>query len=334
MKIRIDQVDTLEDSLGHSTGCGPWIGILLVDEHGGRVAGEQYRLLPAAGSEIVASLDKKGVARYDELDPADAKTCRFTFTKLDRDAWYENDGEPTDTPIGEDDATRAHEVKRGECLTMIAAAAGFYWGTIWDAPQNAKLKEERGDPNTLLEDDVVHIPEPRENELELETRALHKFVKRGIPAELRIQLLEGDAPQVDVDYTIEVEGPKGTIKHEGKTDENGMIVVPIAPDAFRAALTVGPDGATEDVEVELGELPPTGTTAGIQARLRNLGHFQGDLTDEVDEATQEALRSFQAAHGLDTTGEADEATTDLLASIHDQVSVANEESDEEIPVAV
>ncbi|MBX9601321.1 MAG: type VI secretion system tip protein VgrG [Bryobacteraceae bacterium] len=61
-----------------------WVEIKLVDEEGNPVPGEMYAI--TLGDETIASgtLDEKGFARVDHIDPGQV---RITFPNLDKDAW-------------------------------------------------------------------------------------------------------------------------------------------------------------------------------------------------------------------------------------------------------
>jgi type VI secretion system secreted protein VgrG len=62
-----------------------WIEIKLVDEDGKPVPGEPYQITLPDGSTIAdGTLDEKGFARVDNIDPG---TCKVTFPNLDEDAW-------------------------------------------------------------------------------------------------------------------------------------------------------------------------------------------------------------------------------------------------------
>jgi hypothetical protein len=61
-----------------------WIEIELVDEEGMPVAGEAYEITVPDGTVEKGTLDGKGFARVDGIDPG---TCKITFPKLDKDAW-------------------------------------------------------------------------------------------------------------------------------------------------------------------------------------------------------------------------------------------------------
>ena len=62
-----------------------WIEIKLVDQAGKPVPGEPYQITLPDGTTIAdGTLDEKGFARVDNIDPG---TCKVTFPNLDKDAW-------------------------------------------------------------------------------------------------------------------------------------------------------------------------------------------------------------------------------------------------------
>ena len=62
-----------------------WIEIELVDEEGQPVPGEPYKITLPDGTTVAdGTLDEKGFARVDGIDPG---TCKVTFPNLDKDAW-------------------------------------------------------------------------------------------------------------------------------------------------------------------------------------------------------------------------------------------------------
>ena len=62
-----------------------WIEIMLVNEEKKPVPGQRYRItLPDGATVAEGTLDGKGLARVDGIDPG---SCKVTFPDLDQDAW-------------------------------------------------------------------------------------------------------------------------------------------------------------------------------------------------------------------------------------------------------
>jgi len=61
-----------------------WIEIEMVDEEDNPVPGERYEITVPDGSVASGTLDSKGFARIDGIDPG---TCQITFSELDKEAW-------------------------------------------------------------------------------------------------------------------------------------------------------------------------------------------------------------------------------------------------------
>lgn len=61
-----------------------WIEIAMVDQEGNPVAGEAYKVTVPGGAIITGTLNEKGRARIDGIDPGTAKVI---FPDIDKDAW-------------------------------------------------------------------------------------------------------------------------------------------------------------------------------------------------------------------------------------------------------
>lgn len=61
-----------------------WIEIELVGQDSKPIAGEAYRVITPEGTEASGTLDEKGFARVDGIQPG---TCKVSFPNLDKDAW-------------------------------------------------------------------------------------------------------------------------------------------------------------------------------------------------------------------------------------------------------
>ncbi len=62
-----------------------WIEIVLTDKDGNPIAGEAYRIiLPDGETAASGTLDDKGMARVEGIDPG---SCKVTFPNLEKQAW-------------------------------------------------------------------------------------------------------------------------------------------------------------------------------------------------------------------------------------------------------
>lgn len=199
-------------------------------------------------------------------------------------------------------------VKQGDCIFSIAFEQGFFPDTIWNHPNNADLKKMRKDPSVLLPGDTVFVPDKQLKEVSKPTNEVHKFRCKNTPKILSIQIVRMNKPIRNMDYKLDIDG----VVKEGKTDSEGWLKQPIAPNANLAKLILA-DGV--EYELSLGYLDPIDKISGIQGRLHNLGYYDGDITDELNGETKEALEIFQRSHDLEVTGAPDEKTKALLVRL-------------------
>jgi hypothetical protein len=221
-----------------------------------------------------------------------------------RSLGHDSDSKPAFCGSGTIEFMKQHTVADGDCLTSIGAHYGFSVDTIWNLAGNASLKDKRKDPNTLVPGDVVVIPDRSEKVVACETAKTHRFVLSAASAIFRLQLFEDEKPIASQDFELKI----GSTTYSGKTDDQGLMEVTIPCTASEGVLTVGPDKT--QFELRFGHLQPVSEPQGLLSRLHNLG-FHG--------AREEALCAFQKRFGLEVTGEADQATQDKLAEIHDTV---------------
>jgi len=212
-------------------------------------------------------------------------------------------------PVGQGD----YVVKPGDCISSIAKETGHFWETIWTDPGNSELKEVRKDPNVLLPEDRVTIPE-KEPKLEPGgTEMRHRFVRKGEPAGLRLRVLVEGAPVAEAPYTLEVAGQ--TI--EDITGVDGMIEAAIPGDARRGKLKVRWRGTLLEYDLSLGRVDPIDTVSGVQQRLNNLGYTCGGADGVFGPRTKSALTRFQRDNEISNpTGEPDGATREKLKEKH------------------
>jgi N-acetylmuramoyl-L-alanine amidase len=209
-----------------------------------------------------------------------------------------------------------HVVKDGDCIASLAAQYGFADGkTIWDHPDNAALKQLRADPNQLHPGDEVTIPDRKPKTLSLAADKKHKIVVKRPMRLLRIKFLDADGEPLKGPYKLTA----GTLVREGQLDGDGVLQEQLPPDVVEAEVEI--DGVVRAVHI--GHLNPMRDTAdggitGAQARLANLGYAPGAVDGDAGPKTRAAIAAFQEAHGLEPTGELDDATIAKLESEHAQ----------------
>jgi N-acetylmuramoyl-L-alanine amidase len=200
-----------------------------------------------------------------------------------------------------------HVVQQGESIRSITAAAGLHWETVWNHPKNQQLRWARKDPNVLLPGDRVFVPDLEIREESGQTEQRHKFRVKGTRVMLDLVLKDQDKPRADEHYTLTLDD--GTT-FSGTTDGNGGIRRRIPVRAKSGVLIVGP---TDDrYELKLSHIDPIDALSGVQGRLNNLGFWCGEPDGTMNSRTQAAIQSFQKKHGLEISGQVDQATRDKL----------------------
>lgn len=199
-------------------------------------------------------------------------------------------------------------VREGECISSIAFDTGHHWETIWDDAGNAELRENRSSPNTLLQQDLVHVPDLRRKEDTGATEMRHRFRRLGMPEKFRLRLCTFNDPRANLSYTLIIDG----VHYDGVTDGDGRIEQFIPPDARRGKLIISED---EQYDFQLGALDPVTEEAGMKARLVNLNYLESEDVDDEEEY-RAALQEFQRKQELPATGEADEATQQKMMTVH------------------
>ena len=206
-----------------------------------------------------------------------------------------------------------HTVSQGECMVSIADRYGFFWQTLWNHPQNAALKQSRKDASTLYPGDIVFVPEKRIKRITRPTTKRHRFRVKGVPAKLRLRILEGGEPRTGEPYSIVIDG----VTRSGVIGAGGFVEISIPPGAQTGKLIVGHPDEAEEYDLKLGCLDPLDEITGIQARLGNIGFYNGPVDGMESEELRNAMKLFQGSVGLRPTGKLDADTRESLAREHD-----------------
>jgi N-acetylmuramoyl-L-alanine amidase len=187
-----------------------------------------------------------------------------------------------DVPVG----TGNYEVKQGECLYSIAAQHGFFWETLWQASENSELRSKRADPGLLYPGDLVFLPERQLKEESAAAGQRHSFRWRGVPAQVKVRLLDNGVPCANTAWKANVSG----VWVEGSTDGDGLLKLTLSPGCEKVLLRLQ-NG--REFHLALRQLDPVDTTTGVQARLNNLGYWCGTVDGVQGPLTTKALKEFQ-----------------------------------------
>jgi hypothetical protein len=191
---------------------------------------------------------------------------------------------------------KIHKVRQGECLSSIASQYGLMsWRSLYEHPDNERLRALRDNPNIILPGDHIVIPDPSVKSISGPTDALHSYRVKGEPTYLRLNLLldlfgEGSIGK----YVLEVEGMKEPI--EGELGEKGAIDVPILPRSSSAKLSLFDSTSGQCIhtaELKIGDLDPIETLSGVQARLNALRFDCGKVDGVWGKKTELTVRRFQ-----------------------------------------
>lgn len=194
-----------------------------------------------------------------------------------------------------------YTAKQGDCIHSIAFEKGFFPDTLWNHADNKSLKDLRKDPHVLLPGDVVSIPDKRLKEVSKPAESRHRFRRKGVPKEMRVQLIEGTEPVKNTLCKIKVLERE----FEATSDGDGWLKIPIPPNA--GLVTVRLPGGQE-FELMLGNLDPVDQITGVQGRLHSLGYYEGPIDGQLSPATKDALKAFKAARGLPVSSAIDDQT--------------------------
>src|SRR5439155_14677296 len=141
------------------------------------------------------------------------------------------------------------------------------------------------------------VPDIRVKEEPGVTGQTHTFRLKGVPVKLRFRLSDFDgSPRPGERYTLTVDGDK----RGGVTDDEGELAEVIPPMAKKAKLEIA--STREEYEFDQGFMNPVDYASGVQARLKNLGYYKGEITGSMDNETRAAIRRFQRENGQEETG--------------------------------
>lgn len=204
---------------------------------------------------------------------------------------------------------REYVVRPGDCIASIAATARTTVAALWDLAENAELRELRKDPYVLAEGDRVMVPHADGSTHTLQTNLRHVFRRQATHTDFRVKARHNGKPRANLGFRLVLDGDEATAI-EGTSDDEGVVRARIPASAQRGVIEFA-DGRGALV-FQLGALDPIDTLAGVQGRLRNLGHYLQSVDGELGPFTARALRNFQRVSGIAVTGLPDDPTIAAL----------------------
>lgn len=211
---------------------------------------------------------------------------------------------------------KPYVIKQGDYLLKLSHTLGFNHDKVWNDGKNAKLKEERKNPNMLQAGDIVFIPDEPKKKLRLNKEETNAFVAKVPTVTISIVVAEDSEPLKDATYVVEGLGDDTELKTDGK----GTATFP-APVHAREVVLFFKEKKLR-LKIGIGDLDPVGTPAGARMRLQSLGYFGGKTVGEEQYVADDpkeleaALKAFQQNLELEITGLLDQATQDALVKEH------------------
>jgi hypothetical protein len=180
-------------------------------------------------------------------------------------------------------------VRQGDHLPKIATAHGHGdYAEIWDAPENAELRQTR-DPCVLAPGDQVQIPPKQSLSRPVATGKKNTFILKRPKIKLRLVLRDAsDQPIADAACSLTCNG--ATFKLQSDADGRIEQDIPVETDTCMLKC------CDEELELRVGYLDPIEQPSGWRGRLNNLGYDAGESDDAEDPALRSAIEEFQCDH--------------------------------------
>lgn len=203
---------------------------------------------------------------------------------------------------------------QGESVESIAYAHGHCVATLWDHSNNATLRSLRGSPHILFPGDRVFVPATRPKRIACVTDASHEFRRREVPSRITV-IVDGAAvgrSMANRPFELRTAGNVVT----GTTDADGCAAIPVMPDAPDAVLVIDPGETEWRIPLRMRCLDPITEMSGVQARLKNLGLYDGPIDGLFTVETLVAMRAFQQLARIPLTAALDDTTRASLVELH------------------
>jgi hypothetical protein len=310
-QVKVDGDKILLNSPDHATDPPPKqpdppTTLALVDQDGKGLPYQRFVVTQDDGTQVAGKTDKDGKA---EPDLASGGKVLFPDVTMPGDTSATGDLQP-------------YVVKQGDYLAKLAFVHGFDADQVWNDPKNADLKQRRPDPNVLAPGDVLNIPQKKKEGQPIQKGTANPYTVNVPKVKVDLLFRNGDQPLAGETCTVEGLGDPDPNAPPLSTDGGGKLSldVPVTVRELRVTFP-SKDDPKEGMVVHcfVGDMDPAADASGVTKRLMNLGYLPAYFDDDPDdegERVRKALTAFQADNGLDTSGEADDATVKALLGNH------------------
>ena len=212
--------------------------------------------------------------------------------------------------------TKPHVIRQGDYLLKLAHLKGFDADEVWNDGKNAELQKARKDPSMLKPGDILFVPDEPRKRLKLNAKQANAFVARVPSVKIAVVIAHDGEPLKNAKYVVEGLGDDTELT----TDGEGKVELQAPVHAREVTLRFVETG--KRMKIAIGDLDPADTPSGARMRLTSLGFYSGKAEGADAYVGHDglvlgrAVRAFQAASGLDTTGEIDDATREALVAAH------------------
>ena len=226
-----------------------------------------------------------------------------------------------------------YTVKQGDRLPTIASKNGFLcWQSSWNFAGNASLKKLRGNAHILYPGDQVAIPSklPRVAEV---WGGEAEFVLLKELEVLRVRFAEAEASDGEP-VLFRATPDAGGDCFEGELAADGSMEIELPPDTTKVTVELYCGECNDPFvtyQLNVGGMDPLTENTGIQARLANLGYYDGTIDGDVGDVTKSAIVRFRREYGLPLSDEVDNDLRNALQWVHDDDDTDDCESDQTTP---
>lgn len=210
---------------------------------------------------------------------------------------------------------KPYVVQQGDYLDKIARLRGLSPDEVWSHPDNAGLAASR-DRNVLHPGDCLWLPDVDVPGLDLACGTTNRYAATVARATLRLRFEDAQGAIANAAY--EVKGLGGDVVR-GSSAGDGLVELDVPVHVREVEIVFVDRGRT--FRVRVGEMDPVTEDSGVMKRLRHLGYdepqYSVPLTPDAEkERMEEAVAVFQHEHGLEPTGQVDDATRAALIEAH------------------